>query len=779
MAESLPLDNRPVFSTASGIVFAVLIAILGVTAAWTWSHPLPARAVTAAQRQAVESAYQDLKSIAAAPHPIGSPAEADVRNFILGRLKTFGLHPEIQETTFVMQNGTGIYKAALIRNIVARVAGAANTGTILLAAHYDSATYSPGAADDGAGVAALIEMMHAVATGPRLRNDVVALFSDGEEIGLVGARAFMANDPWAKQVRFAANFEARGIQGPSVLFETGAQPGWAIRRFSAASPYLFADSMAPFIYNLLPNDTDFTIFRRASISGFNFAFFDGWPYYHSAADDLSQLSRESLKQQVLIAASVADSFGHADLRSPPKTDAVYFGVFGRWMLIYSYPAALLLAIVALVVLVSLIIFGLRNRRLTVTDLCFGILALPLSAIVVCLASYTVSGSFWALGEAAAYASSVYALSVTALAALLTWGLYLGFSAIVAVENLAVGAMMWCAAFALLTAIQAPALSYLFTWPLLGALLALLVIYLNRLYPRRAGLRLLLLLVASAPTLVIWTGTIRTLYAGLPTREFLVSGLVAFGLGLLILQVRASVGRYVWTITGFLAVASVLTFWIAQRRATFRPSQPKRDSVHYVFDADRNAAAWTTDYPRRDAWTKQFIDGHPVKDIRPPSWYDNSNSNSISSFAPIGQIPAPSVSLTSSSKHGENRVLRLLVKSLRQAPEVVVHIQTKGQIVKSFLDGQNLVDTPLWNGRIEVAHAPLQPQPRSELLLYFYAIQPKGFTLDLETTGLGPVDVDVVDHSYQLPKIIQSRFVPRGSSVVSDGDASLIIRSYIL
>ncbi len=65
----------------------------------------------------------------------------------------------------------------------------------------------------------------AVRAGPPLKTDVIFLFTDGEEEGMLGASAFVAEHSWARDVRVAANFEARGNAGESELFETRRR-GW-------------------------------------------------------------------------------------------------------------------------------------------------------------------------------------------------------------------------------------------------------------------------------------------------------------------------------------------------------------------------------------------------------------------------------------------------------------------------------------------------------------------------------------------------------------------------
>ena len=66
----------------------------------------------------------------------------------------------------------------------------------------------------------MLETLRALKSSPPLKNDTVFLFTDGEEVGLLGATAFVKEHPWAKDIGVALNFEARGSSGPSFMFET-------------------------------------------------------------------------------------------------------------------------------------------------------------------------------------------------------------------------------------------------------------------------------------------------------------------------------------------------------------------------------------------------------------------------------------------------------------------------------------------------------------------------------------------------------------------------------
>ena len=70
--------------------------------------------------------------------------------------------------------------------------------------------------------------------GQRLDRPVTFLFNEGEEVGLLGARAFLERDPLAARVDIAVNLESRGVNGPAIMFETSRPNGAAIALYRAA-----------------------------------------------------------------------------------------------------------------------------------------------------------------------------------------------------------------------------------------------------------------------------------------------------------------------------------------------------------------------------------------------------------------------------------------------------------------------------------------------------------------------------------------------------------------
>ncbi|HKR23854.1 MAG TPA: M20/M25/M40 family metallo-hydrolase [Allosphingosinicella sp.] len=238
------------------------------------------------------------------PHAVDSEAGDAVRARLIAEMRSVGLAPRVTDdfacNSFPHNRNIA---CARVRNLVATV-GPAGGRHLLLVSHYDSTFAGPGAADDGIGVAAMLEVAEAI-RGLRLARPVTFLINEGEEMGLLGARAFLARDPAAGEVEWVVNLEARGVTGPAIMFETSRPNGRAIAWYDRAAARPVANSLSTDLYRLIPNSTDVAVFEERPWTILNFAVIGNETRYHSAGDDLAALDRRSLQhmgEQALAAA---------------------------------------------------------------------------------------------------------------------------------------------------------------------------------------------------------------------------------------------------------------------------------------------------------------------------------------------------------------------------------------------------------------------------------------------------------------------------------------------
>lgn len=110
------------------------------------------------------------------------------RSYITTELQKLGWKPQLE-------------KFAEGVNIFAQRQGTDKTaGAILVAAHYDTVAFSPGADDNGTGIAVVLEVARLLSSRSMPRTLQLAFF-DKEEAGLLGSRAFVTKAARLKNLR--------------------------------------------------------------------------------------------------------------------------------------------------------------------------------------------------------------------------------------------------------------------------------------------------------------------------------------------------------------------------------------------------------------------------------------------------------------------------------------------------------------------------------------------------------------------------------------------------
>jgi len=330
--------------------FLVVVAcvIAGLLALITTTLPAPAPVDAAAREFSAERAIARVSSLLGEerPHPVASTANEAVRRRLVAQLEELDVEPELQRSFTCSERGV----CAWVENVLVRLPGEAEIPAIALAAHYDSVSAGPGASDDLQGVGTIIECLRALLDdrarkGPSYRP-LVVVFTDGEEVGLLGARAF-ARHPLFAEVGVMINVEARGTEGRPQMFEASAGNHRLIDAVASSERLPLTTSLAYEIYRRMPNDTDLSVWMRAGAQGLNFAFIGGVRRYHTPRDDLAHLDHGSV--QVQGAAVLSTTRALLADRQPlePTVDAAYTDLFGAVLLRWSAPTGVLLAVLAL------------------------------------------------------------------------------------------------------------------------------------------------------------------------------------------------------------------------------------------------------------------------------------------------------------------------------------------------------------------------------------------------------------------------------------------------
>ena len=139
-----------------------------------------------------------------------------------------------------------------------------------------------------------------------------------------------------------------------------------------------ASSVSYEVYKLLPNDTDFSVYRKLGLSGFNFAFSNSASLYHSVRDNLQYIDRRSLQHAGEHAFEVTGALADADLATvSASSDASFFDVFGLVTVVWPAAINVPIAFVALLGLIGLIVVHRDAFTLPATARAvFALLAVP-------------------------------------------------------------------------------------------------------------------------------------------------------------------------------------------------------------------------------------------------------------------------------------------------------------------------------------------------------------------------------------------------------------------
>lgn len=168
-------------------------------------------------------------------------------------------------------------------NVLARIKSTGSSNdSLLISSHYDSTSVSHGATDDGVAVAVMLETIHAlVKRSSNLLHDVVFLFNNAEEIGLLGGTSFTQTADF-QTVKAFINLEGTGDAGASrsMIFRTNSHSlvtAYAQGAFFPHASVLFSDLM-----QFVHSDTDYRPYATlGNLPGLDIAFYAKRYLYHT------------------------------------------------------------------------------------------------------------------------------------------------------------------------------------------------------------------------------------------------------------------------------------------------------------------------------------------------------------------------------------------------------------------------------------------------------------------------------------------------------------------
>jgi Peptidase family M28 len=276
--------------------------------------------------------------------PVASDQNRRAREYLIDQLRFFGYTVRVQETD-AERRELGL--TAHVQNIIAIVPGA-RPEALGLVAHYDSRATSPGAGDDGLGVAVALECARLLAARRDRRHSLMVLLTDAEEDGLMGAAAIVRDPEVRSRLRAYINLDAIGTDGPAPLFETGPGNAWIVQTWARAAQAPRGGSYQLEVYRRLPSDTDFSVLKGLEVPGLNFAAVGNGYVYHTPRDTPDRVTSRAILDMGASALETAEALDATDLSARSPAQAVYFDLSGIRAIVLGSTAGRALSVLAIV-----------------------------------------------------------------------------------------------------------------------------------------------------------------------------------------------------------------------------------------------------------------------------------------------------------------------------------------------------------------------------------------------------------------------------------------------
>lgn len=359
------------------LAFVVVLSALLAYGLWTQPQPRPADARGFSAARVVK----DIEVISKENHSVAHPEErARVREYLIGRLEGLGADTVtlFEYDSLVSPKDRPFVYTFDATDILAEFPpmNPSDDDTYLMfVAHYDSryaqimpkdTVWSFGAADDGYGLGITLETVsQLLKQREHWHQGVKVLFTDAEEVGMMGMKAIWENDRHVfDNVGLVINIEARGPYGPALLFEACSGNDKVMKLYADAAKHKYTYSLTTVVYSFMPMFTDFT-FIKNEVPGLNFSTIADVNHYHTDLDNFSNVNAKSIQHygaQILPVAMdylTGEEYSDKDYLKSDK-DATNFTIPALGMFNFSKTGYTIVNCV--IFLIFLLLFALEGVR---------------------------------------------------------------------------------------------------------------------------------------------------------------------------------------------------------------------------------------------------------------------------------------------------------------------------------------------------------------------------------------------------------------------------------
>jgi len=708
------------------------------------------------------------------PHPVGSSANAAVQTRITDWLDQQKIVWEIQSTWSCAFEAS---RCSWVENIIATLPGKTQDYEkhpfVALMAHYDSVPMAPGAGDDGAGVVTLLEVARILKLEGPANNPLMLIFTDAEEIGLMGAEAFFNYHPLAKNVGMVINIEGGGTSGHSQVLRTAFGSRLILSSFTDTAKFPFGNSIANEMFKRMPNDTDFSVSMRSSIPGIDFAFASELNHYHTPNDSTENLNPRSVQHHGENALPLTRALLQADLTNLSTDELAYSQSYGLWLdWSDNYSVLILILAISLLLLATFRFSLFQYPKKELLFALLGTLSVLLTVIALglllfkCVSLVNETVVSWPANDWP-FRTILFFLPVLGV----TW-LALFFNRLVSIVPSLFATWWWWVLFASLLTYYVPGASGPLLIPLLASAgILLLASFIDkystidrdstqeqRLSSRVHWMALLTLVFVVPNTVSLVLALETTQGYGLIVATFPLLSLFAIALFPLARGVSLKVSALVSSAVVVLAMA------LAVSLPLYSAWRPQHVNIYYSENLDDNTARvqLKTRNPAPERMLKTQSFNTAVLSLFP---WDKNTTTDVAELAPSGW-------------NGVNLQV-MSVKNLEGGRLVEVTLQAQRPIYGMFLLFDETVDIQQYSidGYTVQAHRLTRGASKGAHQLYLFGAHESVVKLKIDIAGKEPAGLYLADVSSYLPDSLLETFMSRPplASPVHQGDLAVLYR----
>jgi hypothetical protein len=703
----------------------------------------------------IENALDHLRIISKKPHYTGSEYHSVVRDYILNELKNMGLETEIQNQVVTRFCCVGTNTS----NIIGTIKGSSNGKSLVLLTHYDSRHHASfGASDAGSGVVTILEGVRSFLSKNTIPiNDIHLVFTDAEEIGLLGAQAFVKNHSLVDNIGLVLNFEARGSGGPSyMLMETNGKNGVLISEFINANPgFPAANSLMYSIYKMLPNDTDLTVFReQANINGFNFAFIGDHFDYHTSLDSFERLDRNTLIHQADYIMSMLNHFSKINLSNlDSENDYVYLNFPILKMLHYPYSWIYPLLIFSIIFFLFIIYLGLAINKLSIQGILNGILALTIS-LFTCLSITIIlwktisyfNPDYADILHGFTYNGYYYITAFIFLNIFCLFSIYYRFFKNSSGLDLTIIPIGFWLIINVLISIYLKGAAY-FIIPVNLVLFSILLIYFSNF---KGNKKMLLWTFFSVPLIYIFAPQLKMFPVGLGLDNLFITSFFLVLIFVLLLPVFSNFA-FKNQIKNLTLLIAIVFFALAFLNNDYDVNSKKPNSILYYSDLDSKQSYWLSRNENLDEFTSQFFKKN--ESIQEASFFSSSSKygtpHKQSALADFIKFSSSDIQILKDTIVENKRNLQLKISPERKINKI--DLTTDDPFVLNSMSVQGV--------EFEIEKSEFKINP-GQFLTYYLSYEDKDVTIELDfEENLSP-SLNLIETSFDLFESEKFNFKPR-------------------